>query len=162
MIDPKLEETFRELVGHAIHNREDDIVTIIATSGDEEKLYGGVLALAIESAAYVVLHAAKRWPTNADLKRISEIAAEAKSGLKISADDINDYLKNVVFGLGTAEFQGHPMTPLGALGRLLVSFKPPVGDTWNDFLDTIEDGIDAADATRKEAGPIIAYRVLRK
>lgn len=160
MIDPKLEATFRELVGHAIHDRENEIVRIIATAGQEA--YGKILTLTIEASAYTVLYAAERWPNDADLKETSRIAAAAKSGLEISADDIYAFLKDVVFGSGPAGFHGHPMTPLGTLGRLLVSFKPPTGDSWNDFLDTIETGIEAADTTRQEAAPSITYRFLKK
>lgn len=159
MIDPKTEETFRELTGHAIHSRQDDMARVIAEAG--EQVYGAVVALAVQAAAYVCIDTAERWPTDADLKSAARIASEGKTGLPVTADEIRAYLSGVVFGSDTGA-NGHAMMPLFALATLVTGFKPPQGKGWNDWLDVIEAAIEAADQVQISVLPALVYRFGRK
>lgn len=159
MIDPKLEETFRKLISHAIHNRQDDMARVITEAGEEA--YGQVAALAIQGAAYVVIDTAGRWPVDADLKEAGRIGSEALPSIPVTADDIYSHLKTVVFGSSGA-VAGHPVIPLYALAALVAGFKPPKGTDWNDWLDVVESAIEAAGRARATDLPAMTYRYLKK
>ncbi|MCL2729319.1 MAG: hypothetical protein FWE15_04755 [Actinomycetia bacterium] len=158
MIDPKTEDAFRTIIGHAVHGRNDDAEKAIAQAG--QQAMQEFTTLAIQAAGYVVIDTAGRWPTDADLASAARIATETLPGMPGSREDVLAYLKSVVFSAGT--FDGHPLTPLYAAAALTAGFKPPQGSDWNDWLDVIEAGIEAADAMRREAGPAVAFRLFRK
>ncbi|MCL2582967.1 MAG: hypothetical protein FWE35_10965 [Streptosporangiales bacterium] len=155
MIDPKTEETFRSLTGHAIHNRESDMAREITEAG--QSVAEQVMTLAVQAAAYVVIESAERWPTAADLKSAARVVAKKSN---VAEDDALSYLEDVVFGSGAQA--GHPMTPLYVLAGLVTGYRHPQSGDWNDWLDLIELGIEEADAMRKETLPAAAYRLFRK
>lgn len=155
MIDQKIEQTFRQLTGHAIHNREEDIARLIAETG--QGVAEQVMTLAVQAAGYVVIESAERWPTSGDLKSAARVAARRSN---VAEGDALAYLEDIVFGSGTQV--SHPMIPLYVLAGLVTGYKAPRGTDWNDWLDVIEAGIEAADTVRTEARPAVAYRLFKK
>lgn len=167
-IDEKTDQTFRELVGHSIRNRVDEIQRVIAEAG--EKGTGQLLSLVIQSSAYIVINASERWPKNVDLKEAARISSESAARLPISADEIHSYLSRVVFGSEQLnavfpDAEKSALVPLYTLASLLVAFDPPKesnGKDWNDWVDVIEAAIEAAEQVAPLAAPAVAYRYLRK
>jgi hypothetical protein len=47
--------------------------------------------------------------------------------------------------------------PLYTLASQVVAFNPPQGDGWNDWLDVIEAGIEAAEQVPRLAAPAVMY-----
>lgn len=163
-IDPKTEKAFRDLLDHALHNRLDDVARGIAEAGPET--YEHAAALAVQVAAYIVINAAERYPSAADLKKTASIAAESKTNLPIAEDDIHAFLSRMVFGTenGLAVFQGNedaPLIPLYATANLILSFTPKGTKMWN-YLDVIESAIEAAEQARADTLPAFVYRFSRK
>ncbi|MBO0802693.1 MAG: hypothetical protein J2P25_06405 [Nocardiopsaceae bacterium] len=165
MIDPKTDDTFRQITEHAIRNRVDDMARVIAEAG--EKAYGQIAGLVVQASAYIAIDASERWPNDADLREVARIASESKASLPVTADEIHAYLSRVVFGtdrvdsvFGDAEKAA--LVPLYTLANLLVAFKPPQGKGWNDWLDVIESAIETADVVPGTAAPMVMNRYLKK
>lgn len=162
MIGKATDETFRELVDHAIHNRLDDVAGTISRAG--EKGYEAVAPLVIQAAAYICIYVSERWPNDADLKDTARIASESGTGLPVTAEQTHAYLSRAVFGTEQVlqVFNGDenaPVIPLFVLANLLVSFKAPQGKGWNAWLDVIENAIETAEQTRSDVLPALMYKV---
>lgn len=157
----EVDELLRELVERTLKGDEDGLAAAAGTASEET--LSEVMTLAIRAAGYVVVDSAGKVPTGADLEKASHMAAGSKSGTPVTEEAIRSYLKEVVFGSGTSDFAGqHPLVPLHVLASLLNAFTPPTGKGWNQWLDTIEGGIEAASRVRKEAAPAVVYEYLRK
>jgi len=161
---PKTEETFRELLDRALHNRLDDVASLIATVGPQA--YETAAALAIQVTGHVVIDTAERWPTEADLREIARLSATAITGLLVTEDMIGDCLSRVVFGSESvmdvfAGNQDAPVIPLFTLANVILSFTPK-GLHWSDYLDRIETGIEAAGSVPDDVLPSMVYRFVRK
>lgn len=164
-IDPKTDETFRDLVDHALHNRVEDVAATIAEAG--EKGWERVSSLVIQASAYVAIDASQRWPNDADLKETARIASESRASLPVTADEIHAYLSQVVFGTDRVDGifkdpEKAALVPLCSLANLLISFVPPAAtDQWG-YLDVIESAIEAADQARTTDLPAMVFRFGRK
>lgn len=146
-IDDRLSDQFRVMLQFAIQNRLEDFIDGIQKTGAQR--YESILALAIQVTGHVVVETAGRYPNDADLERIAELSAKARTNLPITEDEIHDYLSKVVFGqervLSISEDTGKAsVLPMLSLANIMISFLPKGIDQWQ-WLDAIEASIDAVD-----------------
>lgn len=163
-IDSKVSDQFRVMLSFALQNRVEDFVSGISETGAAR--YETLLALAIGVTGHVVVETAERYPNDADLEKIAEVAARANTGLPIDADEIHAYLSKVVFGsdnvTGISEDpQKAAVIPMFALANIMIGFMPRGLDQWG-WLDTIESSIEAMEKLNEAVLPTAVYMFGRK
>ena len=123
--------------------------------------YESMLALAIRVTGHVVVETAERYPNDADLERIAQIAAKAVTELPIDKDEIHAYLSRVVLGQDRVTSISDDATkasviPMFALANIMLGFMPEGLDQWG-WLDVIEASIDAMDNLQEAVLPSAVY-----
>lgn len=157
--DDKLSAQFRVMLSYAMQNRVEDFMSGVAEMGRSP--YESMLALAIQVTGHVVVETAERWPNDADLERISEIAERAVTGLPIDREEIRAYLSGVVFGKDQVTSIAEDSTkaaviPMFALANIMLSFLPKGVDQWG-WLDAIEASIETMDKLNEAVLPTAVY-----
>jgi hypothetical protein len=157
-INPKAEDTFRDLADHAMHDRLDDVARVLETAGET---YGEVLVLAVRVAAYITVDVSGRYPQEVDMQEVSRIASESITKLPVSKEETFSFLERSVFGFEPVDRvfadKGKVATvPLFTVANLLVSFTPE-GSTWSQYLDQIETSIEAAERAESYVLPAMVY-----
>ena len=71
-IDPKIEQPTRKMLGHAIRHELDDLAAVVRSEKSETIV--GSIPLCVFASAHIAIDVSDRWPTDADLRQISEIA----------------------------------------------------------------------------------------
>ena len=159
-IDPKIEQSTRKMLGHAIRHELDDLAGLIQLQGNDALL--GSIPLCLFASAYVAVDVSDRWPTDADLREIAERAAQSATRLDITGQEIYEYLSRVALGpekLDDVFSQaGIATVPLFATANLLLSFCPHEKDWW-EYLDQIWAAAETADNTSLTVLPALMIRV---
>jgi hypothetical protein len=164
LIDPRVEKPTREMLGHVIRGELQELATVIHSAGNET--YRQSIALCLLVAGYVSVDVCKRWPTDADIHEIARNAAEAEDRVELTEADFYDYLSGSVLGnepldqaFGTEE--AAVTLPVLLTGSLLLTFRPR-GQKWWDYLDTIENTLDAAAGIDASVLPALTLLTRRK
>ena len=105
IIDPKVEEPARQMLGHAIRGELAELAAAIRAGGSER--YRQVLGLFLVTAAYIAVDVSGRWPTDADLRKIARAVAEHETSTPLTEVDVYEYLSGAALGF---------RPPAGALG----------------------------------------------
>lgn len=163
-IDPKTEKTFRNLLDHALHSRLDDVAKGITDAGPHGSEQA--TALAVQVAGYIMTDVCKGVPSETDLREGARVASESRANLPVTEDESYAFLARIVFGpdSGPEVFQGSenaPVIPLFTTAQLILSFTPKGTKMW-DYLDVIENAIEAASQARADSLPAFVYRFARK
>lgn len=158
-IDDTLSAQFRVMLSYAIQNKVEDFMSGTAEMGYSP--YESMLALAIQVTGHVVVETAGRYPNDADLEEIAEIAAKARTNLPIDKEEIHAYLSTVVFGQGrvtdlSTDKVKASVIPMFALANIMIGFIPKGLDQWS-WLDAIEASIDAVDKLNEAVLPTAVY-----
>jgi hypothetical protein len=161
VIDPKIEDATRAMLGQAIRGDPREIDETIETIGEE--VYGLSIAYCIFAAAYIAIDVSGRWPTDADVREIARHATSSNPGYELSQQDVYNYISRValadenindVFPRQDADIK----LPVLITARLLLAFQPPKEiDTWG-YLDTIWNAINAAERTDLTVLPALMLR----
>jgi hypothetical protein len=159
VIDPKVEQSTRTMLGHAIRHELDELADVIS-SLDDKKL-AACVPLWVFASAYIAIDVSGRWPTDADLRDIAARAAKSLTRLDISDQEIYEYLSRVALGpqrLDEVFPQGEIATnPLYATVNLLSKFTPEEKEWW-EYLDQIWDAAETADRTPLAVLPALMLR----
>jgi hypothetical protein len=159
VIDPKVEQPTRTMLGHAIRHELDELADVIS-SLDDKKL-AACVPLWVFASAYIAIDVSGRWPTDADLRDIAARAAKSLTRLDISDQEIYEYLSRVALGpqrLDEVFPQGEIATnPLYATANLLSKFTPEEKEWW-EYLDQIWDAAETADRTPLAVLPALMLR----
>jgi len=160
IIDPKVEESTRDMLGHAIRGELQDLSTLIQSVGGEQYRY--VLGLCLTAAAYIAVDVSARWPTDADVREIARLVAERETEAKLDQADVYDYLSKVVL-----DFQPLPEAlgddvaaatlPVLVTGSMLFIFRPKDRKWW-DYLDQIWSAYEAAESLDVSVLPALQVR----
>jgi hypothetical protein len=146
-IDPKVEEPTRDLLGHAIRGEFDEFASLIEAIGEQRFLEAGSLCLRI--AGYVAIDVcAWQWPTEADLREIARRMAAMDAKFELDESDVYAYLARAVLAfeplLDVFPDKGKAATvPFFTTATLLVAYRPD-GEHWWEYLDVIEQALEAA------------------
>jgi hypothetical protein len=96
IIDPKVEERARQMLGHAIRGELAELAAAIRAGGSER--YRQVLGLFLVTAAYIAVDVSGRWPTDVDLGKIARAVAEHENSTRLSEADVYEYLSGAALG----------------------------------------------------------------
>ncbi|WP_285619320.1 hypothetical protein [Kineosporia sp. NBRC 101677] len=126
--------------------RFDNAVEDIARRGDDFANETMNLTLAVSAIAFYILHG-QEWPGPERVDLLVQKFTENETWADIEPQVVKDYLDSL------GQESGSPLDriPLGKFvpavfaitGWLLSAFPLPEGVAWNDFLDEIEDEIEA-------------------
>jgi len=158
-IDPKIEQSTRKMLGHAIR-RELDELAAVARSGESEVIVGSI-PLCLFVSAYIAIDVSDRWPTDADIRQIAKNAAESVTRLDITEQEIYAYLSRVALGSEKLDDvfsdEGLATIPLFATANMLLTFCPDDRDWW-EYLDQIWDAAETAEHTSLTVLPALMLR----
>lgn len=147
-IDPKVEEAARDLLGYAIRGEFEQFADAIETVGEQRFLEADSLCLRV--AGYVAVDASgHEWPADAQLRHLArQLAGLEDKGYQLSESDAYGYLARVVLGfeplLNVFPDQAKAaVIPFFATAALLVARRPE-GKHWWEYLDMIEQALEAA------------------
>lgn len=157
MIDPKVEEPTRDMLGHAIRGELEDLGAMVHAVGNET--YTKVVGLCLLAAAYIAVDVSGHWPTNTDARQIAENVARQETRLDLDADEVYDYLSKSALGfrpLPEALGSDVPSATLPVLitGSMLFTFRPE-GQQWWDYLDQIWSAYETSDKMPASALPAL-------
>lgn len=160
IIDPKVEEPARQLLGHAIRGELAELAAAIRAGGSER--YRQVVGLFLVTAAYIAVDVSGRWPTEADLRKIAEAVAEHEVGTPLSEGEVYEYLSGAALGFRppSGALGGDAaavVRPALITGSMLFIFRPRGGKWW-DYLEQIERAYEAAETTDLSVLPALQVR----
>jgi hypothetical protein len=139
IIDPRVEEPTRDMLGHAIRGELAELATLIHAVGADR--YRQAIGLCLTAAAYVAVDVSGRWPTDADVRQIARNTVRQETRLPLGEDDVYDYLSRAALGFrplpeALDSDEGAVTLPVLITGSLLFTFRPHGMDWW-DYLDQI-------------------------
>jgi hypothetical protein len=146
-IDPKVEESARDLLGHAIRGEFDESANVIEAVGEQRFLEAGSLCLRI--AGYIAIDVcAWQWPTDADLREIAQRMAGMDAEFELDESDVYDYLTRAALGFEPLlevfpDKEKAATVPFFATATLLVAYRPD-DQHWWEYLDEIEQALETA------------------
>ena len=162
-IDPKVEQSTRKMLGHAIRHELDDLASVVRAMGSEALVSS--LPLCQFASAYIAVDVSDRWPTDADLREIAKHASESATELDITEQEIYEYLSRVALGAEKLDDvfsdEGLATIPLFATANLLLTFSPGEKHWW-EYLDQIWDAAEAAERTSLTVLPALMIRARKE
>jgi hypothetical protein len=160
LIDPKIEQPARAMLGHAMRSELEDLAALIADEGNET--VAGAIGLCVLASGYIAIDVSgMRWPTDPVLRKIAHNASDAATGLDLEESDIYEYLARVVLGSEKLDdvfaMPEAGMLPLLITANLLATFRPTEKHWW-EYLDKIWDAAETADRTSLTVLPALMLR----
>jgi hypothetical protein len=160
IIDPKVEEAARQMLGHAIRGEVAELAAAIRAGGGERRRR--VLGLFLVTAAYIAVDVSGRWPTDADLRKIARAVAEHETTTPVSEVDVYEYLSGAALGFrppagALGDDTAAAVGPALITGGMLFVFRPRGGKWW-DYLEQIERAYEAAETTDLSVLPALQVR----
>ena len=160
IIDPKVEEPARQMLGHAIRGEVAELAAAIRAGGSER--YRQVLGLFLVTAAYIAVDVSGRWPADADLRKIARAVAEHETTTSLSEAGVYEYLSGAALGFrppagALGDDTAAAVGPALITGGMLFIFRPRGGKWW-DYLDQIERAYEAAETTDLSVLPALQVR----
>lgn len=160
LVDPKIEEPARTLIGHVIRQEWDELEAEVRRIGDDT--YNSALVLCILVAGYVAVDVAGHWPTDADVRFIAQRTAKSARGFELAEEDVYAFLSQVALDwkpmvdvFPSAEVG--LLLPLQVTSTLLLAFLPK-DKRWWEYLDVIENSLDASEYTNLALLPALSLR----
>jgi hypothetical protein len=158
-IDPKIEAPLRKMLGHAMRGELDDLYALILAAGDQ--VSEAAVVLAIKASGYISVHVSERWPRDVDVRELAKRAVKTTAGREVTEDEISTYLSRVVLGNESVleAFPGDKkagIIPLFTTAALLASFGPKGLTQW-EYLDSIWNALDTAEAADDSVAPAMVY-----
>jgi len=160
VVDPKVEKPTRKMIGYVIRQEYDDLENEIRRIGNDTLL--SAMELCIVVAGYIAIDSVSHWPIDAEVRGIAQHTAASARGFELSQDDVCAFLSRVALN-------GEPMPevipsaevgillPLQVASTLLLAFLPQ-GKHWWEYLDVIENALDAAEQADLSLLPALMLR----
>lgn len=160
IIDPRVEEPTRDMLGHAIRGEVQDLAALIQSVGNER--YRQAIGLCLTAAAYVAVDVSGRWPSDADIHEIARLMSERGTEIKVDQAAVYDYLSGAALGFQPLpEVLGDDMAaatlPVLITGSMLFTFRPE-DQKWWDYLDQIWSAYEAAEGLDASVLPALQVR----
>jgi hypothetical protein len=155
-IDPKIEQSTRTMIGHAMRHELEELNAFIAAERDETVL--GVIGLCVLASGYIAIDVCEQWPTEADRR---EIATKAAIKLDVAESDVYEFLSRVALGDERLNDvfpmpKAHTL-PLLIVADLLAAFRHREKQWW-EYLDQIWDAAETAQQVRIAILPALMLR----
>jgi hypothetical protein len=158
MIDTKVEEVARELLGHAIQGELDEFAAVAEAIGQQRYREAGRLCQRV--SGYIAIDVSgQEWPACTDVRRLASITASGDTRFPLEEKDVYEYLAYVSLGI-------HPILemfpdekkaatlPFFVTAILLDSYRPE-GKGWWEYLDVIEKALNDAAPLAPETIPAV-------
>ena len=165
-ISADVEKPFRDAVGHALRNEFEEMREGVLRLTDEQ--IASCLNLCAFVAGYVAINACGRqWPDEDNLRRIAEGTTTSNNAraFGLRAEDSYAYVKRVALRGEPLNAVLSPIEEAATLsfvitGYLLVAFRS-ADQHWWEYLNTIEEAMEAALATDLDLLPALMLRSRR-
>jgi hypothetical protein len=157
-IEPKAEEPTRDLLGHAIRGEWNDFANVAEDIGDRRLL--DCLSLCGRIAGYIAIDiSGHTWPTVADVREIAQRMAAVNLDFDLTEDDAHAYLARAALGFEPLaevfpDREKLAIVPIFTTAALLVSYRRHGADWW-DYLDAIENALEAAAPLSEDVIPAL-------
>jgi hypothetical protein len=163
-VDPSVEKPARKLIGHVIRQEYDDLQNEMHAIGNDT--FMRAMALCVSVAEYITVDVAGRWPTDADVREIAKHVAASARGFELEQDVVAAFLSRVALRAERMSDvfpspEAGVMLPLQVSSTLLLGFLPE-GKHWWEYLDVIENSMDAAEQTDLSLLPALLIRQERE
>jgi hypothetical protein len=164
-IEPKAEEPTRDLLGHAIRGEWDDFANTTEDIGDQGLLAS--LSLCLRISGYIAIDiSGHTLPTVADISEIAQRMAAVDLDFDLTEDDAHAYLTRAVLGFEllievSPDREKLATVPIFTTAALLVSYRRH-GTDWWDYLDQIENALEAASRLSGDVVPALLLLARRK
>jgi hypothetical protein len=158
-IDPRIEQSTRTMLGHAMRHELEGLDAVIVAEGDAA--VHGVIGLCVVASGYISIDVCEQWPTEVDLREIAASVAKATTRLGIQESDIYGFLSRVA--LGDEKFEDvYPVPkarvlPVLILANLLATFRP-LEKQWWEYLDQIWGATESAERIHIAVLPALMHR----
>jgi hypothetical protein len=164
VIDPKIEDPIRTMLGQAVRGELRELDKMIDTIGDE--VYGTGIEYCILATAYIAIDLSERWPTDADVREMARHIASSSTDYALRQQDVHDYIAR-------SALAGEPITdvfpakdvdvklPILITAKMLLAFRAPRDmDLW-EYLDTIWNALNTAGSADMSMLPALLIRQKR-
>jgi hypothetical protein len=164
IIDPRIEDQVRTMLGQAIRGELDELDKMIDTVGDEAYAVG--IEYCVLAAAYIAVDLSERWPTGTDIREIARHSASSSTDYELREQDVYDYISRLALG-------GEPITdvfpgddvdaklPVLITAQMLVGFSRPQRMGMWEYLDTIWNALNTAERADMSLLPALLIRQKR-
>jgi hypothetical protein len=160
IVDPKVEQSARQMLGHAIRHELDELAALIRAVGDETFL--AAIDLCVFAAGYIAIDVCERWPTDADLRDLARRAEQSVTQLDITKEQVYELVSRVALGNEMLndifDVQGVGTIPLYTTANLLLKFHSREMKWW-EYLDQIWNAVQATAALGPAELPALMLRV---
>jgi hypothetical protein len=148
VINPKVEEPIRRMLGQAIRGELRELDKMIAAVDDE--VYGAGIGYCVIAAAYMAIDLSGRWPTDTDVRQIARHTATTSRHYELREQDVHDYISRMALA-------GEPITdvfpredadvrlPVLITAQMLLAYRAPRDMDFWEYLDTIWNAFNAAE-----------------
>ncbi|MGH3246231.1 MAG: hypothetical protein ACRDOI_08475 [Trebonia sp.] len=146
-IDPKIEKSTRDMLGHAVRGKFDELADVIETVGEEP--LRECLVLCLEIAGYIAIDiCGHKWPSKADVREIAQVVAGTDMDFELAESDVYDYLARSALGFEPLievipDKEKVAGLPILITATLLVTYRQHETDWW-DYLNEIEEALEIA------------------
>jgi hypothetical protein len=158
VIDPKVEDSTRDLIGHAVRGELDELVGLMTELDPDCRIECLVLCLRI--VGYIAIDiCGHAWPTDADLHEIAREMSAADLNFKLEEADAYAFLRRAALGFEPI-FDVFPekdkavAVPIFTSAALLASYRREPRHWW-EYLDVIEQALEQAAPLPKETVPAV-------
>jgi hypothetical protein len=158
MIDTRVEEVTRDLLGHAIKGELDEFAAVAEAIGEQPFQEAGRLCLRV--SGYIVIDVCgQEWPACADVRRLAAITASEDTKFSLEEKDVYEYLAYVSLGVHPILEMIHDekkaaTLPFFVTAILLDTYRPE-GKEWREYLDVIEKALNDAAPLAPETIPAV-------
>ena len=164
LIDIKVEEVARDLLGHAIKGELDEFAAVAETVGEQRFLEAGSLCLRVSGYITIDIYG-QEWPACTDVRGLAAVTASGDMRFGLEENDVYEYLAYVSLGI-------HPIgemfpdekkaatIPFFVTATLLDAYRPE-GKQWWEYLDVIERALDDAAPLEQETIPAVVLLARR-
>lgn len=163
-IDPKLEEPTRRILEHAIRDEPAEISTVIRSLGEDR--YRECITLCVAIAGYVVVDVlGPDWPSEPGLRKMAEGAARTQMVAELDEAKLYEFMRKAAIGFQTLEdvfsaTEDLATLPITMTASLLLGYCPQ-GRNIGEYLDQIEEALEAADSVKPSVLPAMILRAHR-
>jgi len=163
IVDPRIEDSTRTMISHAVRGELRELDELIKTVGDQ--IYGLTAAYCILAAAYLAIDVSGRWPSQTDVRKIAHLAASSSSRYDLNEQDVYDYIARMALAGERMDevFTGRQVDirlPVLITAQILAAFCPRGVTVW-EYLDTIWNAFNVAENADMSVLPALLIRQKR-
>lgn len=162
-IDPRVEQTTRDLLDHAMKGELAELPRIISAI-DDDRIVQDCLKLCVMIAGYTAIEVCgSEWPNERSLRKISANTAEAaKSRFTLDEAEVYAFLERSALRFESlrdvfATQDDAVLTPFLITASMLVTYGPRDKSVWN-YLDEIEEALEASAGLKASVLPAMVLR----